>query len=152
DDYVYLGNELLRIEQLPLNPDADCNFYAVGGQRVGFLDTTPGHHPMGAPVYKVEIHPPGTTFPPNGLPVFNLNYRNDDGGPGGGSGWDARAVPPPRRRRENTRGGPEPPPSGRPHTRIPASPPARRDRSSRSHSAPRPQVFGRAGRSRLASR
>src|SRR5262249_30209134 len=24
------------------------------------------------------------TFPPNGLPVFNLNYRNDDGGPGYG--------------------------------------------------------------------
>ena len=84
DDYVYVGNELLRIQQLPLNPDADCNFYAVGGQRLGFLDTTPGHHPIGAPIYKVEIHPPGTTFPPNGLPVFHLNYRNDDGGPGYG--------------------------------------------------------------------
>ena len=84
DDYVYIGNELLRIQQLPLNPDADCNFYAVGGQRIGFLDTTPGHHPIGAPIYKVEIHPRGTTFPPNGLPVFHLNYRNDDGGPGYG--------------------------------------------------------------------
>jgi len=84
DDYVYIGNELLRIDQLPLNPDADCNFCAVGGQRVGFLDTTPGHHPIGAPIYKVEIHPPGMSFPPNGLPVFHLNYRNDDGGPGYG--------------------------------------------------------------------
>src|SRR5262245_5549682 len=84
DDYVYVGNELLRIQQLPLNPDADCNFYAVGGQRIGFLDTTPGHHPIAAPIYKVEIHPSGTTFPPNGLPVFHLNYRNDDGGPGYG--------------------------------------------------------------------
>jgi len=84
DDHVYVGNELLRIQELPLNPDADCNFYAVGGQRLGFLDTTPGHHPIGAPIYKVEIHPPGTTFPPNGLPVFHLNYRNDDGGPGYG--------------------------------------------------------------------
>ena len=84
DDFVFVGNELLRIKELPLNPDADCSFYAVGGQRVGFLDTTPGHHPMGAPMYKVEIHPPGATFPPNGLPVFPLNYRNDDGGPGYG--------------------------------------------------------------------
>ncbi|HKA07715.1 MAG TPA: WD40 repeat domain-containing protein, partial [Gemmataceae bacterium] len=84
DDYVYVGNELLRIAQLPLNPDADCNFCAVAGQRVGFLDTTPGHHPIGAPIYKVEIHPPGTMFPPNGLPVFQINYRNDDGGPGYG--------------------------------------------------------------------
>src|SRR6185437_5890087 len=36
------------------------------------------------PLYKVEFHPPGRTFPPNGLPVFALNYRNDDGGPGYG--------------------------------------------------------------------
>ena len=35
-------------------------------------------------MYKVELHPPGTTFPPNGLPVFPLTYRNDDGGPGYG--------------------------------------------------------------------
>jgi hypothetical protein len=84
DDYVYLGNELLRIAQLPLNPDADCSFYAVNGQRVGFMDTTPAHHPNGAPIYKVEFHPPGSTFPPNGLPVFQLAYRNDDGGPGYG--------------------------------------------------------------------
>ena len=84
DDYVYLGNELLRIKQLPLNPDADCSFYAVDGQRIGFLDTTPGHHPAGEPIYKVEMHPPGSTFSPNGLPVFSVNYRNDDGGPGYG--------------------------------------------------------------------
>src|SRR5205823_325315 len=36
------------------------------------------------PMYKVTVHPPGTTFPPNGYPVFTLNYRNDDGGPGFG--------------------------------------------------------------------
>jgi hypothetical protein len=35
-------------------------------------------------MYKVAIHPPGRTFPPNGMPIFNLNYRNDDGGPGYG--------------------------------------------------------------------
>jgi hypothetical protein len=82
DDYIYVGNELLRIKQLPLNPDADCGFYSLNGQRIGYLDTTPGHHPIAAPMYKVELHPPGSTFPPNGLPVFNINYRNDDGGPG----------------------------------------------------------------------
>jgi len=35
-------------------------------------------------MYKVGIHPPGSTFPPNGFPVFTLYYRNDDGGPGYG--------------------------------------------------------------------
>ncbi|HEX3149921.1 MAG TPA: WD40 repeat domain-containing protein, partial [Gemmataceae bacterium] len=84
NDFVYVGNELLKIDQLPLNPDADCSFATVNGQRVGFLDTTPTHHPLGAPMYKVEIHLPGSSFPPNGLPVYHLNYRNDDGGPGYG--------------------------------------------------------------------
>lgn len=35
-------------------------------------------------MYLVEVHPPGSTFPPNGLPTFPLDYRNDDGGPGYG--------------------------------------------------------------------
>src|SRR5262249_38586395 len=84
NDYVYVGGELLRIKNLPRNPDDDCQFFSAGGQRVGYLDTTPTHHPMGEPMYKVAIHPPGSKFPPNGLPVVNLYYRNDDGGPGYG--------------------------------------------------------------------
>ena len=36
------------------------------------------------PVYKVQVHPPGTKLSPNGLPVAHLYYRNDDGGPGYG--------------------------------------------------------------------
>ena len=31
-------------------------------------------------MYKVEIHPPGTSLLSNGLPTFELQYRNDDGG------------------------------------------------------------------------
>lgn len=82
NDYLYIGSELIRIKQLPKNPDDDCQFFQVGGQRIGFLGTTPTHHALGSPMYKVTIHPPGTQFPPNGMPVFTLPYRNDDGGPG----------------------------------------------------------------------
>ena len=64
-------------------------------------------------MYKVTIHPPGTTFPPNGLPVFTLYYRNDDGGPGYGKDsrlfFDPPAdgdVPGPRRRRPRRRAAP----------------------------------------------
>jgi WD domain, G-beta repeat len=84
DDYLYIGGELVRIKQLPKGPDDDCQFYSVAGQRVGFLDTTPIQHALGSPMYKVSIHPPGSTFPPNGMPVFSIPYRNDDGGPGYG--------------------------------------------------------------------
>jgi len=84
NDYLYVNGELIRIQALPRNPDDDCRFFNVNGQRLGYLDTTPTFHPPGTPMYKVEIHPPGSTFPPNGYPTFTLYYRNDDGGPGYG--------------------------------------------------------------------
>lgn len=80
DDYLYVDGELMRILDLPKGPDDDCQFYQVSGRRTGFLGTTPAHHSQGSPMYKVEIHPSGTSFPPNGLPVFPIYYRNDDGG------------------------------------------------------------------------
>jgi len=68
-----------------------CDFGTVAGgvgtgsrQRQGFLETTLTHHSFATPMYKVAIHPPATTFPPNGFPVVTLDYRNDDGGPGYG--------------------------------------------------------------------
>jgi hypothetical protein len=79
-DYLWTGNELIRIYELPKNPDDDCRFFNVKGVRLAFLDTTPLHLSQGTPLYKVTIHPPGTTFPPNGFPVITLNHRNDDGG------------------------------------------------------------------------
>src|SRR6185312_5762930 len=90
NDYLYVGSELLRIQDLPANPDADCIFFNADGRRLGYLETTPTHHSMGTPMYKVSLHPPGTTFPPNGFPVYTLYYRNDDGGPG--YGRDSRML------------------------------------------------------------
>src|SRR5262249_53790773 len=51
NDYVLIGGELLRIRELPPNPDADCQFFSERGQRVGYLDTTPTHHAQGTPIY-----------------------------------------------------------------------------------------------------
>jgi hypothetical protein len=90
NDYLLVGSELVRIRALPKGPDDDCQFFSSGGQRTGYLGTTPSHHPQGEPMYRVSIHPPGTTFPPNGLPVVTLYYRNDDGG--GAFGKDSRLV------------------------------------------------------------
>jgi len=90
NDYLLVGEELMRINQLPKNPDDDCLFFAQNGQRLGYLGTTPTHHPLGEVMYKVALHPPGAQFAPNGLPVVTLYYRNDDGGPGFGK--DSRLV------------------------------------------------------------
>ena len=86
-DYVLMGRELTRIFELPRNPDDDSIMWGLGtarnkpGARVAFLETTPEHHPMAQAIYKVELHPPGATFPPGGVPPVTLYYRNDDGGP-----------------------------------------------------------------------
>jgi hypothetical protein len=90
NDYLLVGSELIRIKALPRNPDDDCQFFSQGGQRLAYLGTSSTHHPLNAPMYKVSIHPPGTTFPPNGLPVVTLYYRNDDGG--AGFGKDSRLT------------------------------------------------------------
>ena len=71
DDYLFVGGELMRILALPKNPDDDCQFYRSAASASGFLGTTPTHHSQGTPMYKVEVHPPGTTFPPNGLPLVH---------------------------------------------------------------------------------
>ena len=80
----------MKIREMPTHPDSDCFFFSDNGRRRGYLETTPTHHAMGEPMYKVTMHPPGTVFPPNGYPVFMLFYRNDDGGPG--YGRDSRIL------------------------------------------------------------
>ncbi len=80
-DYLLVGSELLQIERLPFFPDDDTIMVNFNGVRYGFEDTTPETQAMGTAVYKVTIHPPGTTFSSNGLPVRTLYYRNDDAGP-----------------------------------------------------------------------
>ncbi len=81
NDYILFGRELGRIQALPRNLDDDSVFWNQQGQRLAMLETTPEQHPMGQPMYKVEIHPPGTVFPPGGVPAQTLTYSNDDGGP-----------------------------------------------------------------------
>lgn len=80
-DFLLLGNELLQVAELPKSPDDDTKFRDFRGRRIAFEDTTAEAHALNSPVYKVEIHKPGAEFPPNGMPVVRLTYRNDDGDP-----------------------------------------------------------------------
>lgn len=81
NDYVLIGREVLRIVALPKGPDDVVVMRGFRGQRYGYFGTTPEFHTVGAPVYKVEVYPPGSRFSPNGYPLTRLTYRNDDGGP-----------------------------------------------------------------------
>jgi WD40 repeat protein len=81
NDYVLVGREVVRIQRLPNGPDEDVFFRSYRGQRLGYFGTTPEFHSVAAPVYKVEVHPAGSQFSPNGYPLTRLTYKNDDGGP-----------------------------------------------------------------------
>jgi hypothetical protein len=80
-DHLYIDRELVRLRELPGHPDADASFESFRGRRLAFEGTTPEGHALNTPVYKVEVHPDGVSLPPNGMPLFTLPFRNDDGGP-----------------------------------------------------------------------
>lgn len=78
NEYVYVNGEVVKHYQQRRGPDADNSFYPENGNRMAFFDTTPIAHPLGQPGYIVVPYPLGTELPNNGLPVFTLNYENDD--------------------------------------------------------------------------
>jgi hypothetical protein len=84
-DYLMVGDELNRIDFIPDQPDADTILKSMGDLRIAYLGTSPDVHAVNTPVYKAQILPPDAEFPSNGLPVFHLTWRNDDGGPGYGA-------------------------------------------------------------------
>ncbi len=69
NDFMMLGDEILKVQILPLGPDEDVKFFDNANVRLGYLGTTPEAHAINSAAYKVEVHPPGATFPPNGMPV-----------------------------------------------------------------------------------
>ena len=93
-DYMMIGGEIIRVEAMPRTPDDDFRFENFDGQRLAYFDTTAEAHAVDKPAYKVQIHPPGARFAPNGLPVVHLTYRNDDGGPGYGKDSRLRFTAP----------------------------------------------------------
>lgn len=81
-DTLMSGNEIFRILEMPRTPDDDTIMENFGGQRIDLLGTSGEAHYIDRPVYKVQIHPPGSQFTPNGLPLVRVYAHNDDGGPG----------------------------------------------------------------------
>lgn len=80
-DLVMAAGEILKVSGLPRTPDDDMRFVSLGGSRMTLFDTTPEAHPIGQTIYRVKVLEPGTQVPSNGMPLFKLDFRNDDGGP-----------------------------------------------------------------------
>jgi hypothetical protein len=78
NEYMYLQGEVCRVFRMPQGPDSELLFYNLGGRRRNYFDTSPTSHALGDSVYTVEPHSPGDKLAPNGLPVFTLDYANDD--------------------------------------------------------------------------
>ena len=80
NDYLLIGDELLQVASLPTHPDDDLQLKSHRGVRSALLDTSPRNHSVGEAVYKVSLHAPGARLEANGMPVFQIDYVNDDGG------------------------------------------------------------------------
>lgn len=83
-DYMLMGQEVARVAALPRTPDEDIRFESFMGQRRAFFHSSSEAQANDKAIYKVQMHPAGTTLPPNGLPLTRLYAQNDDGGAGWG--------------------------------------------------------------------
>ena len=80
NEYVYVNGEVIKHFRQRRGPDSESLFYPEDGNRYTFFDTTARSHPLGQLCYVVIPYPVGTVLPDNGLPVFTVNYENDDDG------------------------------------------------------------------------
>ena len=80
NQYIFSNGEVNRLFMYPRGPDSGFKVYPGRGSRWAYFGTTPNSHALQEPCYIVEPNPPGTKFLPNGLPVFTVNYENDDDG------------------------------------------------------------------------
>jgi WD40 repeat protein len=78
NEYLYANGEVVKLWLYPRGPDSGFKVYPGGGKRHTFFGTPALVHALGAPSYVVNPLPPGSQPAPNGLPVFRLNYENDD--------------------------------------------------------------------------
>jgi mono/diheme cytochrome c family protein len=80
NEFAYLNGDVMKIVRMPRGPDGGCFFYINGGKRRAYFDTSATSHSLDEPCYIVEPRSIGSQIVPNGLPIFTLNYSNDDSG------------------------------------------------------------------------
>jgi len=80
NQYLYFGGEVVKLFRAPQGPDSGFLAYDIGGKRKCYFDTSATSHAVYDPCYIVEVHQPGASLVPTGLPTFLLHYANDDDG------------------------------------------------------------------------
>lgn len=80
NEYVWFNGDVMKIIRMPRGPDGGCFFYVSDAKRRAYFDTSATSHSLDEPCYVVEPYPLGSTIAANGLPIFTLNYQNDDSG------------------------------------------------------------------------
>ncbi|MBI3467491.1 MAG: hypothetical protein HY000_31160, partial [Planctomycetes bacterium] len=80
NQYLYFGGELLKLFRAPQGPDSGFLTYDIANKRKCYFDTSATSHAVYDPCYIVEVHQPGASLVPTGLPTFLLHYANDDDG------------------------------------------------------------------------
>ncbi|HCN76383.1 MAG TPA: hypothetical protein DIT13_04205 [Verrucomicrobiales bacterium] len=80
NEYVWFNGDVMKIIRMPRGPDGGCFFYVSDGKRRAYFDTSATSHSLDEPCYVVEPYPLGSAIAANGLPIFTLNYQNDDSG------------------------------------------------------------------------
>ncbi len=78
NELMWMNGDVAKIFRMPEGPDSGFQFYTINGKRRAYFDTTATAHALDEPCYIVEPHPPGAKLVGNGLPVFTLNFSNDD--------------------------------------------------------------------------
>ncbi|QDT16026.1 c-type cytochrome domain-containing protein [Alienimonas californiensis] len=80
NEYLYMNGEVVKFFQAPKGPDSGWVFYERPGNshRLNYFGTSATAHALFEPVYTVAPHSPDADLPDNGLPVFEMNYANDD--------------------------------------------------------------------------
>ncbi|MGE3309289.1 MAG: c-type cytochrome domain-containing protein [Limisphaerales bacterium] len=78
NEYLYANGEVVRLWLYPRGPDSGFKVYPGEGRRETWFGTTALTHALGEPAYVVTPFPAGSDPTPNGLPVYRLNYVNDD--------------------------------------------------------------------------
>jgi hypothetical protein len=78
NDLLYSSGEVTKLWLYPRGPDSGFNVYPGSGARHTFYDTSPIAHALQEPAYVVRPLAPGEQPVSNGLPVFTIDYVNDD--------------------------------------------------------------------------